>query len=80
VVPYLENGKIRGVKITYIRRGTFISTLGLQKNDVIKSIDGRRIKNAAEGMELYDSLTKRDRVRLEIVRDGRTFNQDFRIK
>ncbi|OGL42546.1 MAG: hypothetical protein A2161_20540 [Candidatus Schekmanbacteria bacterium RBG_13_48_7] len=80
VMPYTEYGKVTGAKITYIRNGTFVANLGLKVNDILKSIDGKKIKNYQEAMELYETMDKKSRVRLEIERDGRTIFQDFDLK
>jgi len=59
-VPYMENGKLSGFKISFVRPGSDFSKLGLKRGDIILSINGEKLDNFKVPLEFFnnaDTLT-----------------------
>ena len=59
-VPYMSNGKLSGFKISFVRRGSDFSKLGLKRGDIITAINGEPLDNFKVPLEFFnniDSLT-----------------------
>jgi Do/DeqQ family serine protease len=62
-------GKIRGVEIVDVKRGTLAELAGLLKGDVMVSIDRDRIRTIEDVVEL--TKDKKEKFDISIVRDGK---------
>ena len=56
MVPHVENGEVVGLKAVEIKPGSEWEKVGLQKGDVIKTINGEGTLSPEEAMELYSEL------------------------
>jgi putative serine protease PepD len=59
-----------GVRLTEVRSGTPASKAGLRAGDVVKSVDGTAVTDAAELSSAIDAKRPGDTVTLRYVRDG----------
>ncbi len=66
--PYLDNGEIKGFRITRIREDSIYDKAGLLDNDIIKSINGNALKGAASAVALLRTLKSNEAVTLKILR------------
>jgi len=57
-----------GYKITYIKKGSIFSKIGLKKGDVLLEINGRKLKNDADAWEIYKNADKINYFEIKIKR------------
>ncbi len=72
-------GRIDGFKVIDIAPGSLFTKLGIQKDDLIKSVNGEPIDSPAKAMELYNKLRNERKIDLEIERRGRVLINNFSI-
>jgi hypothetical protein len=60
----------RGLQIQWINRDSILSQLGIQKNDVIRSINGIPLQNMMDITNSMSSLMNSERFDVEVTRDG----------
>ena len=80
VVPNYSKGKKNGLKLIGVKSDSVYGTLGMQSGDVLKSVNGKRIKSQAHAAELFDQFREADEVRVEIERGGKKQKLQYKIK
>jgi general secretion pathway protein C len=73
-------GVINGYKLLDIQPGSVYEQLGLQRMDVIKSVNGENVDSPARAMELYNQLKNSNGIKLSIERNGKTEDLSYTIK
>ncbi|QDK45177.1 general secretion pathway protein GspC [Bdellovibrio sp. ZAP7] len=81
-VPNREpgTGNINGFRILDMQPGSIYEQLGIQRMDVIKSVDGNPVDSPAKAMELYQTLKNNPKVVLQVERNGKTENMTYNIQ
>jgi len=74
-----KDGRLRGFRVSKVKRGSYFERLGLRSGDIIKAIDGRPIRNMAQIMEYYNNISKIDALTLTIERAGADIDLFFDI-
>jgi general secretion pathway protein C len=79
--PEMRGGQMIGFRITQIQPGSFFSKI-LKDNDVLTSVNGERITDAAKALSLMDQLKKNhlNSVEIGVERDGKAILQNYDIK
>lgn len=80
VRPMKEGDKVVGLKMSRVRAGTLMHTLGMKNGDVIQSINGFELTNPQKALEAYGRLRSADRLSLTIQRRGQPTTIDFNIQ
>jgi general secretion pathway protein C len=80
VRPYKRGGKIVGVRLSRVRSGTLLHTLGLKSGDVLKSINGFDMTNPQKALEAYGRLGNADNLKVQIERGRKPMTIDFHIQ
>ncbi len=80
VVPNYSNGKKNGLKLIGVKNDSVYGTLGMQSGDVLKSINGTKIKSQAHAAELFDQFREAKDVRVELERGGKKTKLKYSIK
>jgi S1-C subfamily serine protease len=68
--PYIDDNEIKGFRITRILENSVYDKAGLLENDIIQSINGKALQNAASTVALLKTLKSNDTVTLKILRGG----------
>ncbi|WP_374079675.1 type II secretion system protein GspC [Bdellovibrio bacteriovorus] len=81
-VPNREpgTGNINGFRLLDMQPGSIYEQLGLQRMDVIKSVDGTPVDSPAKAMELYNTLKNSPKVTLQIERNGKSETMTYNIQ
>lgn len=69
-----------GFKMVSLEKGSVYEKLGLQKGDIIKTINGKPINNPQDAMDLTTLMKTADKIEIELVRDGSTRKLTYQIK
>lgn len=75
--PY--TGEMAGFKIVDIKPGSIFEKL-LERNDIIKEVNGTKVNSAAKAMEMYRTLKDSADVKITVERNGRDEQLDFNVK
>lgn len=81
-VPNREpgTGNINGFRLLDMQPGSIYEQLGLQRMDVIKSVDGTPVDSPAKAMELYNTLKNSPKVTLQVERNGKSETMTYNIQ
>jgi general secretion pathway protein C len=78
--PMKEGDKVIGLKLSRVRPGTLMDTLGMKNGDVLQSINGFELTNPQKALEAYGRLRAADRLTLTLQRGGQPTNIDLNIQ
>jgi len=78
--PYLKDGKPDGFILSYIKANSFFTQLGLQRGDIVKSINSKPINTPEDAFSFYKAVESGQPLSMEILRAGqpRTINYQFK--
>ncbi|MGZ3816969.1 MAG: type II secretion system protein GspC [Bdellovibrio sp.] len=81
-VPNREpgTGNVNGFRLLDMQPGSIFEQLGLQRMDVIKSVDGTPVDSPAKAMELYNTLKNSPKVTLQVERNGKNETMTYNIQ
>jgi len=74
-----EGDRLQGFKINFVRKGTPFAKLGIQRNDVIKSINGQEIKSYNAAFSVYKNIKNVDNLSLVIMRGKEEMELEYEI-
>jgi general secretion pathway protein C len=74
-----KGGKIEGFKITFVKRGSPFAKLGVQRGDIIKSVNGQELTSYNAAMEVYRSMNDVQNITLEIQRGDQKMELEYEI-
>lgn len=79
-LPYLEQGKTVGFRLSEIVPGSIYEKIGLQNGDVIRSVNSQDVDDPAKFFQLYQGLKNERSITIDVTRNGQrqTLNYDIR--
>ena len=79
-VKEVKEGKnLKGFQISFVKRNSDFSKLGLRRNDVIKSINGQEINSYNAALDVYKNLQDVDNLSLVIKRGKEEMELEYEI-
>jgi len=79
-LPYLENGKTAGFRLSEIVPGSMFEKIGLLNGDVIKRVNSQDLNNPGEFFKLYQSLKDEKNVTVDVLRNGQHQTLNYEIR
>jgi general secretion pathway protein C len=79
-LPYMEQGKTVGFRISEISPGSIYEKIGLQNGDVIQKINSQEVDDPAKFFQLYQGLRTERFIAIDLIRGGarQTLNYEIR--
>ena len=79
-LPYMEQGKTVGFRISEIAPGSIYEKIGLQNGDVIQSVNSQAVDDPAKFFQLYQGLRTERYIAIDLLRGGarQTLNYEIR--
>jgi general secretion pathway protein C len=79
-LPYVEQGKTVGFRISEIVPGSLYEKIGLQNGDVIQKINSQDVDDPGKFFQLYQGLKEEKNISIDVMRGGQrqTFTYDIR--
>lgn len=70
VVPVLDGGQLRGVRLNFAGDPALLVAAGLQSDDVVVAVNGVRIDSIERGMQVVETLKTAASVGVTVLRNG----------
>jgi len=80
IVPNYVDGKIDGFKVIGLPKKSIASEVGIQKDDVIKKINGVKLNNLSALVMLYKNFSEEERYEVLIERKKKLIRQIYILK
>ncbi len=79
-LPYMEQGKTVGFRISEIAPGSIYEKIGLQNGDVIQKVNSQEVDDPAKFFQLYQGLRTERFISIDLLRGGarQTLNYEIR--
>jgi general secretion pathway protein C len=79
-LPYLEQGKMAGFRLSEIVPGSLFEKIGLQNGDVIQRVNTQDIDDPGKFFQMYQNLKNERSIAVDVIRGGQrqTLNYDIR--
>ncbi|MCD6309519.1 MAG: hypothetical protein J7M18_02330, partial [Candidatus Eremiobacteraeota bacterium] len=78
--PVSRNGKPYGIKLTYLRKGSFLEDLGFKAGDIMLSINGQDLRNPEDALRAIQIMRNEELVSLRMERRGKFIQLEIQIK
>jgi len=75
----IENRRLKGFKVTRVKRGSIFEKFGLRVGDIIVAINGERIKSYSQVMKIYKRIDKIDSLKITIKRDNQEKELEYEV-
>ena len=79
-VPEMRGGQMIGFKLMQIVPNSFYSKIGLKENDIITSINGEKITDAAKALSLMQELKSMNSLDMGLERQGKAISHNYDIR
>lgn len=79
IEPYYEDGKFSGLKAVNVFDDKMAAKLGINENDIIKSVNGERVDSLYNLIKIGVTARNSDVIKLEINRNGKTANLNYKF-
>ncbi len=80
IKPHFRNGKPDGLSVIHVEDGSIFSSLGLERGDIIKGVNGKAVSGPDDLVELYSNLKAGSDVSLEMLRNGESKTLTYRFR
>lgn len=78
--PHRSGGRVDGVMLTDIKKDSFFKKLGLRKNDIVQSVNGKPVTSPEETALLYSTLSSGAPVAMQLKRGGRRQTINYTLR
>ncbi len=79
-LPYMEQGKTVGFRISEITPGSLYEKIGLQNGDVIQKINSQDVDDPAKFFQMYQSLKEERNITIDLIRSGQRQSLSYEIR
>jgi len=80
VVPYLEDGQEKGVRITGLEDFSMARYIGFENGDIIQSINGNTLTNRRKAFQILRKARSQSSIEIQLLRDQQEKKLSFGIK
>lgn len=78
--PFMKDGKPQGFKITNLKEGSLLKTMGFQNEDVIKGVNGQDIHSPEDAMKLYNTLKDSTFFSITVLRNNQVKTLNYKVR
>ena len=71
LLPYIEQGRILGIKVNRLADEQILRKSGIMKGDIIRSVNGIPLRGFRDVQQIYNSVRHTGQCSVEIARNGR---------
>jgi general secretion pathway protein C len=74
-----KGGRLKGFRITFVRRGSPFAKLGVKRGDVIKSINGQELNSYNAAFDMYKNIANIENLTMVIKRGKEEMELEYEI-
>ena len=78
-VPNMENGKLNGFKIRYVKKGSDFDKLGVKRGDIVTAINGETLDNLRVPLEFFNNLDSITAATLTVKRGNEIKELEYEV-
>lgn len=77
--PHIVNGQTQGFVVDMIRPGSFLSLLGLRRNDIVMQINDVVLNSPERALQIMQQLREARRIKLSLLRNNKPLTFEYEI-
>ncbi|MDD2451643.1 MAG: PDZ domain-containing protein [Sulfurovum sp.] len=74
-----EGDRVTGFRVKFVRRGSHFAKLGLQRGDIIKSVNGQEINSYNAAFGIFKEVQNMSNMTLVIIRDNKEMELEYEV-
>ncbi len=74
-----KNGIIEGFEVMSVKQSSIFGKLGLERGDIIKSVNNQEIKTYADAFKIYNNIKEYESLKIEIIRNKQKKELEYEI-
>lgn len=78
--PFMKDGKSQGFKISNLKEGSLLKTMGFQDEDVIRGLNGQDIYSPEDVMKLYNTLKDSSFFSITVLRNNQVKTLNYKVR
>ena len=75
----IKDRRLKGFKVTWIKKGSVFEKMGLLKDDIILGANGKTFKSLSQVFKIYNNMDKLDSLVLKIRRDNEERELEYEL-
>lgn len=79
-LPFMENGKTVGFRISEIVAGSIYEKIGLTNGDVIQRVNAEDVSDPGKFFQMYQGLKDERRITIDLLRNGQPQTLNYEIR
>ena len=79
-IPNMENGKLNGFKVSFVRANSDFSKLGLKRGDIITAINGEPLNNFKVPLEFFNNIDTITAATLTVKRGNEIKELEYEVR
>jgi general secretion pathway protein C len=79
MIKNFKGEKESGLRVVGVTPDGIFSGLGIETNDVIRSVNGQKVDNPADAKRMFDELRESKSLNVRIERDGETVEKSYEL-
>jgi len=80
IAQYKQNGKLKGFKVNYVKKGSDFEKLGLQRGDILKSINAEELNSLSTAINFFKDINNIENLTLTVERNGKREDMEYEIQ
>ncbi len=80
LLPYSDNGKIAGFRVSEIKPNGVFSLIGLKDGDILVKVNDYNIDSPEKGVQLLTGLRGESSISIDIIRNGQPTRLNYEIR
>ncbi|HHH19458.1 MAG TPA: hypothetical protein ENK86_02935 [Campylobacterales bacterium] len=80
IAEYKENGAIKGFRVNFVKQGSDFQKLGLEKGDILTSINGQELNSYNAAFSFYKEIDSIENLTLNIKRNNQEMELEYEIQ
>jgi general secretion pathway protein C len=79
-VPYMEQGKTAGFRISEIAPGSIYTKIGLENGDIIQRVNSQDLNDPGKFFQLYQGFRNERSIAIDLLRGGQRLTLNYEIR
>ena len=75
----IENKRLQGFRVTWVKKGSIFDKVGLKKDDVIVGANNKKFKSLSQVFKLYNNMEEIDSMKLTVMRNNEERELEYEI-
>ena len=76
---YKKNGKAAGFKVNFVKKGSDMEKLGIQRGDILTGVNGETL-NLSSAMSVFNDINNLENLTLTVERNGKSEDLEYEIQ